>query len=168
MKIPENKRDRDGSFRPTAEVMAAWEQTRAFAKALNARIVVFQCPTSFRPTPENLDNMRTLFRSIKERDLTFAWEPRGNRDASTIASLCDELGLAHCVDPFMHKALYGTLTYYRLHGREAYKYKYTETDLAELLNACAGKRLCYCMFNNVSTFDDARAFQALLTRQLTS
>lgn len=56
--IPPESKDRYGAFRPTEEVAEAWTQTRAFAAALGASIIVFQCPPSFTPTPEHIANLR--------------------------------------------------------------------------------------------------------------
>ena len=62
--IPAEMKDRYGSFRSTEEVLAAWAQTRAFADALGATIIVFQCPPRFTPTPEHIANLRKFFTSI--------------------------------------------------------------------------------------------------------
>jgi uncharacterized protein YecE (DUF72 family) len=45
--IPAKARDSLGSFRPTDEVWEAWERTLEIAEALQARIILFQCPKSF-------------------------------------------------------------------------------------------------------------------------
>ena len=47
-----------GSFRDTLIVQEAWETTRACAQALAAKLVLFQCPPSFRPEPENVSRLR--------------------------------------------------------------------------------------------------------------
>jgi len=160
--VPLEKRDRYGSFRLTAEVLDAWERTREVAEALRARIVVFQCPASFRPSEENLDRMRAFFGSIKDRKFTFVWEPRGAWNAQAVAGLCSELDLVHCVDPFKTEPVHGGIRYFRLHGLRGYRYSYTEEDLVALQQHCKGLQSCYCMFNNVSMLDDARAFRALV------
>ena len=158
--VPVEKRERYGSFRTTVEVMGAWERTREIAEVLGARIVVFQCPASFRASEENLQRMKAFFGAIGDRKFIFAWEPRGAWDAQTVAQLCSELDLVHCVDPFKNEALHGQIRYFRLHGRRGYRYSYTEEDCVALQQRCAGPQPCYCMFNNVSMFDDARAFRA--------
>ena len=160
--VPPEKRDRYGSFRLTPEVIGAWERTREVAEALGARIVVFQCPASFRPSDENLDRMKEFFGAIKGRKFTFAWEPRGAWDAQRVAGLCRELDLVHCVDPFKNEPVHGRIRYFRLHGRGGYRYSYTEEDLVALQQQCAGTQTCYCMFNNVSMLNDALAFRALV------
>jgi len=160
--VPFEKRDRYGFFRPTAEVMRAWERTREVAEALSASIVIFQCPASLRASRENLHNMKAFFQAMNDREFTFAWEPRGDWDTRTVADLCDKLDLVHCVDPFKNEPVYGEIRYLRLHGIGGYRYNYTEGDFVALEKRCGSVQTCYCMFNNISMFDDARTFQALL------
>jgi len=38
-----------------------FEETSQIAKALNVRIIVFQCPASFKPSEENTENLRIFF-----------------------------------------------------------------------------------------------------------
>ena len=44
--------------------MEAWRVTVEAARALGARIVVVQCPASFIPSAEDIENMRRFFRAI--------------------------------------------------------------------------------------------------------
>src|SRR5690606_5830492 len=78
--VPRNRRDRYGSFRPTDEVLAAWQTTRDAAKALHSRVIIFQCPASFTATDSNIANMRAFFHAIRAdaADFVLGWEPRGN------------------------------------------------------------------------------------------
>jgi len=66
------------------------------------------------------------------------------------------------VDPFRAESLYGRPRYYRLHGRDGYRYRYTDTDLQTLAGRCAGE--VYVLFNNIAMWEDARRFAALLRR----
>jgi len=151
--------NRYGAFRPTAEVFAAWERTREIAAALGAKIVVFQCPASFRPTEEHKANMRAFFGSIQRGGLILAWEPRGPWGDDEVRELCVELGLVHCVDPFQRQPVRGEPAYFRLHGIGGYRYRYTNEDLATLLEWCRPYGETYCLFNNVSMWDDALRFK---------
>ncbi|MDZ7262837.1 MAG: DUF72 domain-containing protein [candidate division KSB1 bacterium] len=160
-KIPEPAKARYGSFKPTREVLKAWERTEEIARALAARIIVFQCPSSFQPTIENKANLRRFFETIDREHYLFAWEPRGKWSPEEVKTLCSELDLIHCVDPFKNEATYGPIYYFRLHGRTGYKYRYTEEDFAELLKMCAGEKEVYCLFNNVYMLEDARRFKEL-------
>lgn len=161
--IPQEKRDSYGSFRPTTEVLDAWERIKEMADILQARVVVFQSPASFGPTPEHKENLRRFFSSIQRKRLLLAWEPRGRWNEAELLDLCRELELIHCVDPFKNKPLYGEINYFRLHGRTGYRYRYTENDLNELKDKCASRPLSYCLFNNVPMFEDARRYQELTT-----
>src|SRR4051812_9838693 len=50
-----------GNFGDTPVVRHAWERTQELAAALEATIVVFQCPPSFAATDENVANLRAFF-----------------------------------------------------------------------------------------------------------
>jgi uncharacterized protein YecE (DUF72 family) len=151
-----------GFFKNTKEVFEAWEMTREVAKVLDSKIVVFQCPSSFKTEKENIENFRNFFKKIKEKKFIFVWEPRGNWPEDLIKKLCQELNLVHCVDPFKQKPLFGKINYFRLHGKPGYnlRYKYTSEDLKELLKFC-DKKENYVLFNNLNMFEDAQKFQRL-------
>jgi len=147
-----------GFFRPTDEVFAAWEQTRQCAQALQATIVVFQCPASFRPTDENIANMERFFRHIERDRLTLCWEPRGPWENKIVASICEQLNLVHCVDPFVNEPIPGALLYFRLHGIGGYRYRFSDQDFEHLSQFLFSKKPTYVLFNNVAMLEDARAF----------
>jgi uncharacterized protein YecE (DUF72 family) len=155
-----------GNFRPTEQVALAWQRTREIADIVDARVIVFQCPASFLPTRENIRNLETFFQGIEPRDRVFAWEPRGaDWDDQLVLRLCAENQLVHCVDPFVRDSVCGGSLYWRLHGKGGYRYRYTETDLAEMSGQLkAYSHLTgpnYVMFNNVSSREDALHFLAL-------
>jgi len=160
--IPAEMKDRYGSFRSTEEVLAAWGQTRAFADALGATIIVFQCPPRFTPTPEHTANLRRFFSSIDRTGWRAAWEPRGAWTPDAVRGLCRELDLIHVVDPLKEAPLYGAIRYYRLHGLTGYRYVHTDQDLQRLKVACDEPLPIYCLFNNIFMAEDAVRFQGLL------
>ncbi len=153
---------RCGAFRPTREVDAAWRRTREAAQTLQARIVLFQCPASFTPIPEHIANLRGFFRRAERGGMVFAWEPRGKWAPELVRKLCRELHLVHAVDPFHDRPVAGGLRYFRLHGRTGYRYRYTDADLEELARRCSGRLPAYVLFNNVSMWNDAERFAALI------
>ncbi len=153
--------DHYGSFRPTPEVMEAWNRTATFAQTLGASIVVFQCPASFRPTRQNIAHMREFFTRADRMNLRFAWEPRGVWPEELIVQLCGELRLIHCVDPFKNKPRYGDFHYFRLHGITGYAYRYTDRDLLRLKEWLDNKQT-YLLFNNNWMKDDALRFITLV------
>jgi uncharacterized protein YecE (DUF72 family) len=156
-----------GSFRPTREVAEAWGRTLEVARAMGARVVLFQCPASFGPTGEHVDHLRRFFERAPRDGLALAWEPRGRWPPELVRALCAELDLVHCVDPLSGRETHGAFAYWRLHGIGGYGYRYTEQDLRTLLGRCrealeAGRSPVYVLFNNVSMLEDARRFRALL------
>lgn len=166
LNIPEQKKRRYGHFQPTGEVLEGWEKSREIAKALRARIMVLQCPPGFTETDQTVKNLETFLRRINRGGLKIALEFRGGWTAETIRRLGSEFNLIHCVDPFAEEALTGPIRYYRLHGsppgEKMYRYQYRERDF-EFLDNKIRKDLdsvseVYCLFNNFSMKEDARAF----------
>lgn len=159
--IPEADRERYGAFKPTDEVRDAWAHTLEIARALAARVVVFQCPAGFTPTHEHVANLRAFFQHADRGGLICAWEPRGLWPDALVRELCRELDLIHCVDPFQRPSLHGAPAYFRLHGRTGYHYRYSGDDLLQLQAWCAQHSDVFCLFNNVSMWDDALRFKAM-------
>ncbi len=151
-----------GGFRPNETVFAAWERTRAAARALGARYVVFQCPASFTPTPAHADDMRAFFAAAPREGLVFVWEPRGAWPDALVCELCETLDLVHGVDPFKRLALTPAPAYFRLHGVRGYRSRHDDGDLARLRAWAERYRLAYCLFNNMTMLDDAARLQGRL------
>jgi uncharacterized protein YecE (DUF72 family) len=159
--IPREAADHYGFFRPTDEVRAAWEDTTSVAQALASRVVLFQCPASFRSTEENIGNLRRFVEGIRRDQTLLAWEPRGDWPDDTVRGICRELGLLHCTDPLVRTPTWGEPWYLRLHGGEGYRYHYAPEELSRLSSLVAG-RAAMVLFNNVSMLDDARMFAGLI------
>jgi uncharacterized protein YecE (DUF72 family) len=155
MKTPMNLAEA-GGFQLNATTLAAWDKTLRCAKLLRATAVLFQCPASFRPEPENVENMRRFFALIERPAMRFLWEPRGNWPDETIASLCSELDLIHTVDPFVRPSLTPAHLYWRLHGNGSHYASYSDAELDQL-HAWLGADT-YVMFNNIPRVGDAKRF----------
>ena len=56
--LSETEKQEAGYFRPTPIVADAWQTTLASAKALAAKAILFQCPSSFRQTDANIAGER--------------------------------------------------------------------------------------------------------------
>jgi uncharacterized protein YecE (DUF72 family) len=153
-----------GAFQSTSIVQRAWEITRACADALWARHLLFQCPASFTPTPQNIDQMRRFFTSIKRGELRLLWEPRGDWPHSLVSSLCKELDLAHVVDPFLSKSVSTDLIYFRLHGGKGFKQVFTTEDLLSVARLIPPGKPSYVMFNNRNMLEDAGKFRAIIPK----
>ena len=187
-KFTTDERSQCGGFCDTPVVRIAWMTTLELATALEARVVVFQCPPSFEASETNVRQMRRFFEWAERGWLRFAWEPRHETWTSElIQELCAALDLIHVVDP-LEKAdvhsltggsvaaatstpatlnAFGKRRYLRLHGkalgrfRYDYNRPYSDDELADI------KRLCepgptYCLFNNKQMAIDAARFTDLL------
>ena len=160
--LAEEQREGAGFFRPTEAVREAWGVTRECARALKAKAVLFQCPASFKPTGENVENLRRFFREVERGRLVFAWEPRGGWPRELVKELCEELKLWHAVDPFGERSVTPGKCYFRLHGRKGWRYKYEEGELEELASMLPQRATSYVFFNNVEMRDDARRFRRIV------
>ncbi len=158
--ISSDKTKNYGFFTPSDQVFEAWLKTRDIANTLKVRVIVFQCPASFVDSVQNVENMRAFFKRLKREDFIFVWEPRGNWNEQTITSLCRELNLSHCVDPFATKSLYGKIKYFRLHGGPGYRHQYSEAQMKELMGKINGET--YILFNNITRHNDALRLSQLL------
>jgi len=156
--LPEKIKPNFGFFKPTDEVFFAWKTTRKAAQTLKASFVVFQCPASFKPTPENIKNFKIFFKKIKRGNFLFVWEPRGNWPEREIKNLCREFNLIHAVDPFKAASQFGKINYFRLRGKKNYHYRYKKEDLAILKKLCK-KPINYVLFNNTSMWNNAISFK---------
>ena len=153
-----------GFFKVNDDTMQAWDATKEIAKALNSKIIIFQCPASFKENEENIKNMKEFFSTIDD-NFIFGWEPRGNWKEETIRRICEELDLIHVVDPFKNESLYGMPKYYRLHGMKGYNYDYSIDELKKLKEVCLKHSEAYCMFNNTKMLKNAMEFMELLEKE---
>ncbi|GAB3545898.1 DUF72 domain-containing protein [Spirosoma fluminis] len=151
-----------GFFRPTAIVDHAWQLTRACAQALEAKTILFQCPASFTQTPEHITNLIQFFSGIERTGLTLCWEPRGDWSPAVIDELCQDLQLWHVVDPFTTSTVTPDHCYFRLHGRQGWRYQYENQELAELAELLPENQPAYVFFNNISMKQDALRFKTIL------
>lgn len=162
-KLTQEELDQCGAFQPSSVVQRAWETTQACAEALSAKVVLFQCPASFTPTPKNLAQMHGFFNSIETRKLTLLWEPRGNWPVDLVLSLCRDLDLVHVVDPFLARSVTPDFVYFRLHGGKDFRHVYSREELKTIASLIPVGKPAYAMFNNFKMWEDAKRFQFLLS-----
>ena len=161
-KLTVAEKEEAGYFKPTAIVAKAWETTLACAKALKAKTILFQCPASFKPYAENIENLERFFSNIKRGKLNFVWEPRGAWDDKTIKEICERHNLWHVVDPFKNITVTPDRCYYRLHGITGWRYKYEAGELEELVSLLPKNKRSYVFFNNIEMTEDALRFQEII------
>lgn len=160
----ERARAEAGGFRSNETVLAAWRRTVECATILRASAILFQCPASFRSTPENLAAMREFFARIERPSaVRLLWEPRGPWPDDIVAGLCDELGLIHAVDPFIRPSLTPHFLYWRLHGNRSHRDRYTDDELRQI-HAWLPRDPdvpAYVMFNNIPRVADVKRYREL-------
>ncbi|BDC17712.1 DUF72 domain-containing protein [Acidianus sp. HS-5] len=166
MKKFQGERDNFGSFKDTKVVEEATEITLEEARKLDASIVVFQSPASFKPSKDNAERVINYFSTL-DKGFIYAWEPRGSwyDNLNLLREVIDKAKVIHVVDPFRHDSLTPT-KYYRLHGigrgEVNYSYKYSDEDLRKLKDVVIRDITVYVLFNNVYSFDDAQRFKKML------
>ena len=160
-KLTESERAEAGSFQPTSIVDEAWQVTLACARALKATTILFQCPASFTQTTEHINHLVNFFSRIERTGLQICWEPRGPWDTHLVGDLCHDLQLWHVVDPFVHMTMTPERCYFRLHGRQGWRYKYEPAELADLVELLPADTAGYVFFNNVHMTQDALVFKRL-------
>lgn len=164
--FPDHARAEAGGFRLNDTVHAAWLATLDCVEALHASAVLFQCPASFRPTPDNVRAMRDFFAHIERpHGVRLLWEPRGPWPDDVSRDLCTDLGLVHAVDPFVRPSLTPASVYWRLHGNGSHYASYTDAELRQLCDWLPGDgRDAYVMFNNIPRVRDSERFRELSRR----
>ena len=159
----DQQRAEAGGFRVTPTVLGAWQRTREAAAILRATAILFQCPASFRPTPENAAAMREFFATVERpAHVQLMWEPRGAWPDELVLGLCTDLGLVHVPDPFLRPALTSSPTYWRLHGNKSHYASYTDDELRQLVEWLPESGEVYVMFNNIPRVGDSRRFLELI------
>jgi uncharacterized protein YecE (DUF72 family) len=162
--LTEKQKQECGGFQVNETTLAAWERTRDAARTLRATKILFQCPASFRPLPENVANLRAFFAAVERpANVRFLWEPRGAWPDEVVRGLCADLGLTHVVDPFVRATVTKGPVYWRLHGLgNAYR-AYTDDELRRLVEMTNDDDT-YVMFNEIPRMADAKRFRNLLAK----
>lgn len=162
LRTPVENKEACGAFQLNDVTMHGWEVTRDCAKLLRATAILFQCPASFKPTDENIGNMRRFFDEIERMEgVTYLWEPRGKWPDDVILDVCRELQLIHAVDPFDRDSVTPELLYWRLHGIGSHYRPYTDDELRNLHARLPRDANAYVMFNNIPRVGDAKQFMAM-------
>lgn len=160
-------------FELNREVLQAMEATLEAAKVLEAKLLVFQTPASFRATEENAYKIIKFFHELGLNEYVVVWEPRGdwwdNKDlmakvAESAEIYIDGDVLRGRLPPEEQKIIYTRLHGLGGKGEVNYKYKYTYNDLNKLKHIILNLRAdtTYVLFNNVYAFEDAVAFKRIV------
>jgi len=152
-----------------------FKQMKTVSKVLEANVVLFQSPASFKPSSQNIKKFKTFLSSVERDGLIFVWEPRGQwyEDEGLIAEVCEENDLVHCVDPFRNEpSAFGRkrIAYFRLHGfgkPSMYNYDFSTRELEDLRSTInslpRSLRAIYVFFNNANCYHNGLAFVGMVT-----
>lgn len=148
-----------GGFRDSLEVYEAWRATADAARALGARIVVFETPASFQPGPDRLRDFYRFFQKVPRGTFACVWQPRGSAwEPRLLDKVCGDLGLIRAVDPLKERAPErGSFRYLRPRGPRAGGLGVD--DLSTIRAAAAGKP-AYLVFSHRDAFRDAERLLA--------
>jgi len=161
LQLTEHESGGAGSFRPSPIVAEAWARSLDCVRLLRATAILLQCPTSFRPTDENVGRMRAFFGwAERPNGVRILWEPRGAWPPELVLELCRELDLVHVVDPFISTTMTPEQTYFRLHGTTGARHVYTDDELDQLVRMLPREAAVapYVLFNNLPRVGDVRRF----------
>jgi uncharacterized protein YecE (DUF72 family) len=164
MKRALDARDTPGFFRDSRAVREGGQRSIECANLLSATAMLFQCPASFGPHPDNIRNMRRFFEHIVRPGARLLWEPRGAAwviERELARSICRDLDLVHVIDPFVTELESGPEVYWRLHGIGNARHSYDDSQLAQLrrmLTDAGPRGTAYVLFNNLPRIGDATRF----------
>jgi uncharacterized protein YecE (DUF72 family) len=170
MKTPLPVGAEPGFFRDSAAVRQGWQRSLECAKILGATAMLFQCPASFTPTGENVQQILRFFGDLDRPAARLLWEPRGAawvKERALALSLARDLDLVHVVDPFVTPPEPGHPAYWRLHGITGPRHSYSDAELEQLrrwLQQTGGSQPAYVMFNNLPRVGDAKRFVRLIAQ----
>lgn len=168
MKRRLRSRDAPGFFRKSRIVEEGWQRSVECARLVSATAMLFQCPASFTPEPENVRRMRRFFERIDRPGARLLWEPRGAKwvaQRDLALSLCRDLNLIHVVDPFVTPPDSDHPVYWRLHGISGPRHTYSDAELQRLhrmLLDVESHETAYVLFNNLPRVGDAKRFLGML------
>lgn len=168
MKRQLRSRDAPGFFRKSRIVEEGWQRSVECARLVSATAMLFQCPPSFTPEPENVRRMRRFFERIDRPSARLLWEPRGAKwvaQRDLALSLCRDLNLVHVVDPFVTPPDPNHPVYWRLHGISGPRHTYSDAELQRLhrmLLDVESHETAYVLFNNLPRVGDAKRFLGML------
>ncbi len=143
-----------------------FNKTKKIMRTLRTNYVLFQTPKSFKPTEENIRNVRNFFSSIDRENTAIFWEVRWEEEwkKEVVEKLFSELNINQAIDPLRQTWSVGRYAYFRLHGfgdRMMYSYKFRYEELRKLCNIVndeVKRREVFLFFNNTYMYEDAMAF----------
>ena len=137
------------------------------AETLGARFIILQSPASFRPSEENMENVRHFLKNHSFSGI-IGWEPRGEWSYDDLRYVFEGTGAIHVVDPFVRMPVTSGIGYFRLHGsppgEKMYSYEYTKEDLRHIIDIASAFDDAYVLFNNFAMKKNAMELKRLTSQ----
>lgn len=153
-------------YRFAGKSIELYSRMKEICAALEARIILFQSPAGFKPTEENVKNIKKFFEKVNRGALIFVWEPRGDwwKNIALIKEICKDFDVICCVDPLRNSYPWQKMAYFRLHGfgkPTMYNYRFSSEELRKVKAAAQKFKDAYVLFNNVYMYEQALEFLSL-------
>jgi uncharacterized protein YecE (DUF72 family) len=174
---PSGSPENYGYLKPSRENISAFEKTLAVSRALGARIVILQTPSSMPDNEETIKNVDSFFENAKSlvKNEVIGWEIRGPLlSRGELYRVLEKHDVVQVVDLFRARNPFKgsiKLLYTRLHGigpgEVNYSYNYTDEDLEKLYNMLVEEDYveAYVMFNNVRMLNNALRFKEIVVEK---
>jgi len=167
---PNGRSHKIGFFQDTPEVHQAFRRSVKTANALNAKILYFQLPGHFGPTPDNIGRMQAFFRKFDisglKGSLHIVWEPPKGWGHKIINTLSSAMNITPSTNPLGGRPPFvGPIRYFKVGTSTKTKgvHQFSADELRAIKKAC-DKPLSYVIFNNGPTaFYDAVKFSSMAT-----
>lgn len=163
-KLSRCRQDRCGAFRESLEASEAWMSTKVAAETLDARIVVFETPSSFHPGPDSLRDMYRFFKAVSRGRLTFVWQSHGAAWQTRLSErVCADLGLLRAYDPLKEAApKHGAFRYLRPRGPRVGTFSVDELTTIRL--AAQEAPSCLVLSHRDAYRDGVRLLESIASR----
>lgn len=139
--------------------------TLKVAEMLKARLVFFELPSQFSPSPDNIRRVQKFF-SKPRGHIMFAWQHPAHWPIKLVDDLSEEHRIMSVMNPLgvAKPTPNSPMRYYRLgaNGRTSGNASLSDSDLKKIISLC-DTPLCYVVFNNGPTsFQDAERMVSML------
>jgi uncharacterized protein YecE (DUF72 family) len=98
----------------TGEAEKAFDGALSVATTVEARCIVVETPSDFRPTARSREKLLGLFERLPKPGVILCWEPRGLWDAAEVVAFARELGAVAVFDGTREPLPSGNIAYTRI------------------------------------------------------
>ncbi len=147
-------------LKPSPELDAAVEQTKAAITALQARTVLLSTPTEVTPAAAWRDRMTVVLDKLPRDATQVVWEPHGLWEVDDATRAAKRWGIVLCVDAAREDLPAGPIVYTRLPALGAAR-SYSEATLERIIEAIGERREAYVVIETSSALKECKTFRRL-------